>query len=1044
MIKTNDKKKRKLTLSRVAINATNLYVLLKTVFWGILIAEVLYFSVNISDRFIFLHLSGKFQWLTQELGVFLLLFLTIILVVYLYVRSFFSNALRILRSKRFDIFLALTLGMWIDAAWGGFFSAQYEKFVSTLGAQQLLTIISTPFILGILVLGRTIFSRSKITESLFISDHELEKIDDDLLNFKEKVGAFSESVFNGGSQESLVFGIDAPWGIGKSTFVNFCQEYWHENYKDKVVVYKFSPLRYIKNANLLELFIDGLIHAIQEDSFIPEIRPVISRYSRLLKEVSRFSIFGLQIPNFSVDYVAEDALRDLIAVLSRSNKKVIIVIDDLDRINFSEIKNILFVIRKSFVLPNISYVLCYDTENIGTLEAEAPDTEKVSEFLEKFVNMKVSLYLDRKDLVNYVSENFDQVVADKTVDPALVRQAIGGLLDIYKSDEYHKYRPFVGDIRKLKRLINTIVMFKIHGTNFKKTDFDKRDLIHLLLIYIHYPKIFRKIYDTETNGGYGFFSAISEFDNGYPEDKKRSSFRYSDFTYENSESYYEYIKDLPENQRFLLDQVFSVNKRLAVAGVSSSFGMREQVFRITDVPEEIKTSLACFNGDKFTGTGRNLEAYLYLIANLKQPEETSHHKFYTSRRDEIAKGVKSIDEIFRQDHFSPKNGEQMRAKLWRIIVNGAKNLKRETGAIVIKHLLDNIHKYSLLEIEKIGIGLRHDILYFLIRLLNDAGWVDKSGKHVDNTPDNIKEIAEWVFGEERHSGSGVLNYLSQKSRGVLGLHDLILFRLFCSADRGGDIFNLTRAIAQHGDKGAPIEGDIRNIAKEEMREISQKVFHIFKTQYIDKNINIFEEIEKLQLKDLAGEYEEYVKAQIDFDVITKEQIDNEVKATKTRIASFIIYQLGNSMISHGVGCGFYDPSGKEDKQKIREAINNYLFDFCFNAEKNEKNQEYFLDYLLSNYTRVFASESDDGREFVTRVSEFTKALNKSKLVNYWSTHGKTIEGSSISKKEKFIQVGNYNASYKEDLPKLFKALDEFITEEKSKKSDTKGPQEADK
>ncbi len=66
------------------------------------------------------------------------------------------------------------------------------------------------------------------------------------------------------------------------------------------------------------------------------------------------------------------------------------------------------------------------------------------------------------------------------------------------------------------------------------------------------------------------------------------------------------------------------------------------------------------------------------------------------------------------------------------------------------------------------------------------------------------------------------------------------------------------------------------------------------------------------------------------------------------------------------------------------------------------------------------------------------------MVNYWSTHGKTIEGSSISKKEKFIQVGNYNASYKEDLPKLFKALDEFITEEKSKKSDTKGPQEADK
>ena len=43
------------------------------------------------------------------------------------------------------------------------------------------------------------------------------------------------------------------------------------------------------------------------------------------------------------------------------------------------------------MLPNVSYVLCYDTENIALTDKKNEDGKKVREFLEKFVKCKNQL-----------------------------------------------------------------------------------------------------------------------------------------------------------------------------------------------------------------------------------------------------------------------------------------------------------------------------------------------------------------------------------------------------------------------------------------------------------------------------------------------------------------------------------------------------------------------------------------------------------------------------------------------------------------------------
>jgi hypothetical protein len=1004
------------------IVTSNLIVLLKAVFIGILLAEVWHFSFLFSRVLLEQITSSNFEYYAIVAGIFGLLFT----IFYLIARGVIRDTFKLIKSYRFDLFVALGLGVWINVAWSGFLKDFYEYFLN-LSFQQNLIIVTTPFVVGLLVISRSFSKSNKDIDSSFVQDKEITARKDDLLNLAEKANSFAERVFNNGSPESFVFGVDAPWGIGKSSFINFCKEYWDECHKDEIVLYKFTPLKYAGNNDLLRVFVDGLIHAIQKDSFIPEIRPLISKYSRLLRETDRFSFLGIKIPTFTVDYTAEEAFDDLSAVLGRFNKKVVIVVDDLDRMNFSEIRDILFVIRKSFVLPNVSYVLCYDTENIGILEAQTPSTEKVSEFLEKFVNIKISLYLDREDLSKYVSENIEKAVSTKLVDPILVQQAIGGLLDIYKASDYHNYLPFVGDVRKLKRLINTIVLFELENTDFKNSDFDKRDLIHLLLIYIHYPNIFRKIYDTETKGGRGFFSAVIPYDEGYVRNENNQPFvsQYDQNTYKNSIYYSDYITELEkQNSRavFLLEKVFNVNRRL------------EDV-RIDSVPDIVRTSYACFNGG--WTNGRNLESYLNLIVHLSKPLDIGQHKFYENWKDEIISGNKSIDQAISDSKFSLDDGEFTSEKLWRIIVNNARNLPKKTADEIIKYLVDVIPKYSHLDIENISVGLRKNANLFLIRLLNDAGWTDDSGKHSGNTEENIKEIAEWILGEGRHSDFNILEKLADPSRGVLGLYDLMAFRLYCSADRGGDIFNLTRSLAKHGSPSAPTEGSTAVIAQEEMRIISQRVFNIFKKQYIDQSKNIFSEVEKLTFADFASDTKTFIDKKIADGSVSAEDIEKHVAVQKSITTAFIIYQLGNDFISHGVGCGFYDQTGNADKHEIKSIINDYLFNVCFDPTISVENAEYFLDYLLRNFASVFASE--DGRKYVPHINEFTKVLDKARLADFWNTHSVTIKGLNLQNKDKILYVGNYTATYKDDLPAVLKMLDDHLAD--SQKTEEAEPQQ---
>jgi hypothetical protein len=638
------------------------------------------------------------------------------------------------------------------------------------------------------------------------------------------------------------------------------------------------------------------------------------------------------------------------------------------------------------------------------------------EFLEKFVNVKISLFLSADVLSKYVSENFDKAMQNNLqMDPRTrdkIKEAISAVKDIYASADFHKYENTLGDVRKLKRLINTLVLFEIDKVDFENSDFNKEDLIHLLLIYINYPNVFRKIYNTETGGKRGFFSALIPHEPGYPpnENSSQSGMRTSEQDYKNSTYYTDYLNKLPLNAQFLLNKIFAIPERLGKA-------------HIDGVLEEIKKSYACFNGGIFGG-GRNLEEYLNLIVKLSKPPKATQYRFYLNFKNKLLGGV-SIREIFEDGEFSYTKSESNRQQLWRIVVNSAFEFSALISSELISNLLDHMPEYSLFTNDKLGLGLRDDIDYFLVTLLNVSGWSDAQDQHGLNDEANIAEIAEWILGEGRHADKGVIATLATEDRGVLGLYDLMAFRLFCCADRGGDVFNLQRALIKHSDPAAPTDGSMRVIVAEEMRETSQKVFRIFKDQYITPNVNLFDAVDELTIEDLSGEYHVFVQAKIASGELAEGDVDSAVSALKSRIKSFIIYQLGNTIISQGIGCGYYDETGRGDNKGIAIVVNNYLFGQCFDPAGGQKNYEHFVDYLLINFASAFMRTS--GRDWMPQLEEFTKVLDRKKLAEYWETNATAIRILNLQKKEKTVATGNYVVSYKNNLPEVYQILDELVT-----------------
>ncbi|MEN9659892.1 MAG: hypothetical protein RL571_3357 [Pseudomonadota bacterium] len=453
-------------------------------------------------------------------------------------------------SKRFDLLACAALGIWVgyllaitfiyDAIFvpnppldtaSDYWLLLYGLLL--LPGLGLLSLFDSAFAKFLLCLRVGVFTcvtqyftaaRSKHNLGRIQPDAPIDSVDQDLFAWEGKVTAFGREVLQA---DGTAFGVEAPWGTGKTSFINLCEKYWRDEQSEyKVVVYRFELLKYAGNPDLIQQFVLGLLEKLQQDYYLPELSGAVQGYLGSLQGALELSGGPLKLTLNNQPNSIEEALAQIEAQLDRrlpQNFRLVVVIDDLDRAEPSSVRDLLFALHKCFPLPRLRYVLCYDQQQLAH-KAELHrqhggdlSSQTLYEFLDKFVGARIFLQVPeyglQKEYLRLKAgwQNGDEIwreIVDTIMTQAVelsTAQAnesklwlrialnnqekpeskVGNLEYIYSS--------FLGNVRQLRHLFNQLCLCWPKGVPIKLHDFDAADLLHLLLLQSEFPAIYREL-----------------------------------------------------------------------------------------------------------------------------------------------------------------------------------------------------------------------------------------------------------------------------------------------------------------------------------------------------------------------------------------------------------------------------------------------------------------------------------------------------------------------------------------------------------------------
>ena len=156
---------------------------------------------------------------------------------------------------------------------------------------------------------------------------------------------------------------EAPWGHGKTSIFDLIKR----NLNSGVIIVDYSPW-YATNAdNIIPSFFTSIVTATKNYSL--RLSRELKKYAKLLFSVSD-NVFNQSISNlFDVIVNKEnDRLFNKIEELIKEiNKKIVIFIDDLDRLQKDEIVQVVRLIRNAANFSNTVFVVAYDRAYIKML-----------------------------------------------------------------------------------------------------------------------------------------------------------------------------------------------------------------------------------------------------------------------------------------------------------------------------------------------------------------------------------------------------------------------------------------------------------------------------------------------------------------------------------------------------------------------------------------------------------------------------------------------------------------------------------------------------
>ena len=331
---------------------------------------------------------------------------------------------------------------------------------------------------------------------MYSSDSAIKSKKQDLLGRAGFAADLANAILKNTGKESIVVGLYGSWGCGKTSLVNLVLEEIENvtsDTDDKPLIVNFDPWYFSSEENLVSAYfktlrlslnieknnvwkdkigeaLDNYADAWDALNFIPGAGPILAP---ALKAVSKAG--GKKLSKVKP---IDKAKLSIEKVMLERNQKIIVVIDDIDRLDNAQIRSVFQLVKQIASFPNTTFILPMAREVVARALKDVQGDDGNS-YLEKIVQIPFVIpELSNTKLQTVFFEKLDAVLRVNnilTVDAKYWSCIFSGCV-----------WPFIKNLRDVNRIVNTLE-FKI---GFFRGELCIEDLIAMTTIDVLDPALF--------------------------------------------------------------------------------------------------------------------------------------------------------------------------------------------------------------------------------------------------------------------------------------------------------------------------------------------------------------------------------------------------------------------------------------------------------------------------------------------------------------------------------------------------------------------------
>lgn len=310
------------------------------------------------------------------------------------------------------------------------------------------------------------------------------------------------------SKESFAVGITGEWGSGKSTFLNTMKKEIEK--EDFAEIVEFNPWLCNSPEQVTQDFFATLIKELSPKH--STLSRAINKYAKLLNKIAKpsLSIFGIDLDLTPGDDSLDELKENISKKLANLPKKVVILIDDTDRLEGNEIFEILRLIRNTADFKNVIYIATYDKEYVTDV-LKGNKIKDPSFYLEKIFQVEVPLL---KVTDHKLWEYFKKIISKQDIS---IENNFTKNISNIDSSKRELILNILNNYRRIKRFVE-YYMFSQHyaSKNIVRLEIKIFDLLWIELLQFYDQKTYNVLKNepekilVKSNGRYYLLNGISK------------------------------------------------------------------------------------------------------------------------------------------------------------------------------------------------------------------------------------------------------------------------------------------------------------------------------------------------------------------------------------------------------------------------------------------------------------------------------------------------------------------------------------------------------